>query len=142
MHSVVYVKMVLSRALAAISLVSVAAATPLQLQDRAASPCAQVALAAGAQPVNVMPTVDAKLAYDCITSVPLHKSAALKLLDSVKPYFKWQSTTAWLKNPPKEYVDKIQSPVDVWGGLSQIENKVQSGQYANEFEVSMAIGSG
>ena len=65
----------------------------------------------------------------------LHKEAALHLLDGVAPYFKWQSNTAWLKDPPKEYAEKVQPGIDVWGGLEEIKDKVESEDYANEFEV-------
>ncbi len=56
------------------------------------------------------------------------------------PYFKWQSTTVWLKDPPAEYVEKIQDPVDVWGGLQNIREKVVAGAYKNEFEVCILSG--
>lgn len=135
--SIVYfATMVLSRAIAAASLASIAAASPLQLQARLNSTaCAQVASSVAAQSAPT-PSVDANLAYDCITSVPLHKDAALHLLEGVVPYFKWQSNTAWLKDPPAEYVEKVQPAVDVWGGLENIKSKVESEEYANEFEVT------
>lgn len=128
--------MVLSRAFVAASLASVVAASPLQLQARANSTaCAAVASSVASQPATATPSVDAKLAYDCITSVPLHKEEALHLLNGVVPYFKWQSTTAYLKDPPAEYAEKIQPAIDVWGGLEKIKSKVESEEYENEFEV-------
>jgi hypothetical protein len=129
--------MVLSRAFAALSIASIAAASPLQLLARqnASTPCAQVSASVAAQASAATPTVGAKLAYDCITSVPLNKTAALKLLDGVEPYFRWQSTTVFLKNPPAEYEEKIQSGVDIFGGLDEIKAKVEGGEYGNEFDV-------
>jgi hypothetical protein len=136
-HFVKLVTMVLSRAIAAASLASVVAASPLQLQNRqyATPACAEVAAAVAAQPATTTPSVDAKLAYDCITSVPLHKDEALHLLEGVVPYFRWQSNTAWLKDPPAEYAEKVQPAIDVWGGLEEIKSKVESEEYENEFEV-------
>jgi hypothetical protein len=128
--------MVLLKSIAGLSLVSVASASPYQLQARqnASSPCAVVASSVAAQTIAV-PTVSAQLAYDCITSVPFNQSAALALVDGIVPYVRWQSTTAYLKDPPKEYVEKIQDPVDLWGDLEVIREKVVNGSYDNEFEV-------
>ncbi|PVI06595.1 hypothetical protein DM02DRAFT_724268 [Periconia macrospinosa] len=130
--------MVLSRTLVAASLASaVAVASPLQHQDsykrQNATACAQVSSAVKAQAGVPTPTVPAALAYDCITSTPFKKDAALKLLDSIAPYFKWQSNTVWLKDPPAEYAEKVQGPVDIWGKLEEIKVNVESGKYTNEF---------
>ena len=129
--------MIPSRILAAASLASIAAASPLQIVARqnASSPCAQVSASVATQASAATPTVAAKLAYDCITSVPLNQSAAVKLLDGVMPYFRWQSNTAWLKDPPAEYAEKVQPAIDVWGGLEDIKSKVEGGEYENEFDV-------
>lgn len=141
MHFVQFAIMVLSRALAAAFLASVVAASPLQAQPRqyATNACAEVAASVAGQPATPVPSVDAKLAYDCITSVKLHKKEALQLIEGVVPYFRWQSTTAWLKDPPAEYVEKVQPAIDVWGGLEKIKSKVNSGGYDNEFEVLISI---
>lgn len=116
----------------------VALANPIEhvkvhARQNASSPCAQVSASVATQPTN--PTVDAQLAYDCITSVPLNKSAALDLLENVAYYIRWQSTTTFLKDPPEEYADKIQPPLDVWGGLEDIQSKVEDETYTSEFAV-------
>jgi hypothetical protein len=128
--------MVLLKSIAGLSLASVASASPYQLHARqnSSSPCAAVASSVATQTIAV-PTVPAQLAYDCITSVPFNQSAALALVDGIVPYVRWQSTTAYLKDPPKEYVEKIQDPVDLWGDLEIIREKVVNGSYENEFEV-------
>jgi hypothetical protein len=82
-----------------------------------------------------VPTVPAQLAYECITSVPFNQSAALALVDGVKPYFKWQSNTVFLKDPPKEYAEKVQPAVDIHAELADIRAKVVAKKYKNEFEV-------
>jgi hypothetical protein len=128
---------------AGLSLVSVALSTPLQSHQQqqlysrqnASSPCAQVSASVATQSAVATPTVAAQLAYECITSVPFNQSAALDLVDGVVPYFKWQSNTAFLKDPPQEYAEKVQPAVDIWGELEKIRTKVASGAYANEFEV-------
>lgn len=122
-----------------LSLVSVALSSPLTphiyARQNGSTPCAQVGASIATQKVAV-PTVPAQLAYECITSIPFNQSAALALVDGVVPYFKWQSNTAWLKDPPAEYAEKVQPAVDIWGGLEGIRGKVLGGDYENEFEVS------
>lgn len=128
--------------IACFSLASVALSSPLSQplypRHNASSPCAQVSASVATQSVP-FPTVPAQLAYDCITSVPFNQSAALALVDSMYPYIKWQSSTAWIKDPPAEYVEKVQDPVDVWAGMDKIRGKVNSGEYKNEYEVGQHL---
>jgi hypothetical protein len=133
--------MAIINCIAGLSLVSLALATPVRphVRQYATPACAQVSAAVAAQPNVTTPRVPAQLAYDCITSVPLNKTAALSLIDNVKPYFKWQSTTTFLKNPPKEYAEKIQDPIDIWAGLADIEAKVSNSSYKNEYEVCSVL---
>ena len=135
--------MVLSRVFSAASLAVIATASPLQLLARqnASSPCAQVSASVATQASAATPTVAAKLAYDCITSVPLNQTAAVKLLDGIVPYFRWQSNTAWLKDPPAEYAEKVQPAVDIWVGLEDVRSKVEGGEYENEFDVGLHVPS-
>ncbi|KAF2034351.1 hypothetical protein EK21DRAFT_56424 [Setomelanomma holmii] len=121
-------------ALAGLSFASVVLASPLQQRQYGASPCAAVAASVATQSSVATPTVPAQLAYDCITSVPFNQSAALALVDGVVPYFKWQSNTVWLKDPPAEYAEKVQPAVDIWGELETIRGKVVGGEYDSEYE--------
>lgn len=124
--------------IAGVSFASLVVSSPLQphlVRQIGGSPCAQVSASVAAQASAATPTVPAQLAYDCITSVPFNQSAALALVDGVVPYFKWQSNIVWLKDPPQEYAEKVQGPVDVWGGLGNIRAKAVAGNYSNEFEV-------
>jgi hypothetical protein len=41
--------------------------------------------------LTATPTVPAKLAQECLSSVPLAKDAALALVDAMEPYLEWQS---------------------------------------------------
>jgi hypothetical protein len=101
-------------------------------------PCAAVSSAYFATPAP-FPTVPAQLAYDCIKSVPLNVTSAKILLAEIRPYINWQSTLAFLKNPPAEYVAKIQEAVDVFAGLDEIEGKVDSGELTAEYDVSAIL---
>lgn len=117
------------------TLVALSAVTGAALAGpMAGSPCASVSAAvAGAEPSSV-PTVPAQLAYDCLQSVPLGKDNALELVDAIKPYFNWQSSTAYLKTPPEEYAEKIQEAVDIFAGLDEVRSKVESGEYKSEYD--------
>ncbi|KAJ9665374.1 hypothetical protein H2201_004451 [Coniosporium apollinis] len=122
--------------------IGLAAASPLRPHDvhtlyprqNASTPCALASAAVAAAPRAAVPTIPAELAYNCLTSVPLNATAGLRLLESIRPYIQWQSTLTWLKNPPAEYVEKVQGPVDVIGNLDKIEGKLQSKEYLNEYE--------
>jgi len=127
----------LLKTLTGLSLASCALSSPLQaLQHGYGSPCAAASAAVAANVSQTSPPrVPAQLAYECLTSVPFNQSAALALVDGLPPYFRWQSNTAWLKDPPEEYATKVQPGIDVWGGLADIRSKVVGGKYANEYEV-------
>ncbi|OCK83485.1 hypothetical protein K432DRAFT_432854 [Lepidopterella palustris CBS 459.81] len=126
----------------AFSLASISIASPLHVysrQDNGSSPCAAVSASVATQTSAAIPTVPAQLAYECITSVPLNVSAAVALVKSIRPYFRWQSTTAYLKNPPAEYIEKIQNPVDIWDGLDEIEKNLTSGVWTQEYEFGWSL---
>ncbi|KAK0100490.1 hypothetical protein ONS95_008438 [Cadophora gregata] len=80
---------------------------------------------------SATPTVAAQLAHDCLNSVPLNKTAALQLVDSMVPYIEWQSDTAWKKNPPADY---FYPPHDIFGYLASVKANLQANKYANEYE--------
>jgi hypothetical protein len=46
--------------------------------------------------------VPAKLAYECLNSIPFNQSAAAALLESMRPFLEWQSTTSYVKDPPEK----------------------------------------
>ncbi|KAF2182762.1 peptidase S41 family protein-like protein [Zopfia rhizophila CBS 207.26] len=104
------------------------------------APCAQVSQAIYGQADRPpTPTVPAKIAYECIQSVPLNVTSAKLLLKDIRPYIEWQSTLTVLKNPPAEYVEKVQPAVDIIGGLEKIGASVDSGQYKSEYEFGWAL---
>ncbi|KAF7196077.1 Peptidase S41 family protein ustP [Pseudocercospora fuligena] len=88
------------------------------------------------------PTVPAELAYECITSVKFNQSAAVALLDSLRPYLEWQSTIQWVKDPPEEYAKKVQEPYDFWSEFNRIYAKAKGksySTYANEHEFGFEL---
>ncbi|RMZ68665.1 peptidase s41 family [Pyrenophora seminiperda CCB06] len=129
---------------ACLSLASIALSSPLspnfqQRNYNASTPCAQVGAAIAGKNVTQGVTVPAALAYECITSVPFNQTAALALVDGVVPYFKFQSNTVWLADPPAEYAEKVQPATNIWDGLKRIREKVVAGDYDNEYEFGFEL---
>ncbi|KAH7392885.1 peptidase S41 family protein-like protein [Pyrenochaeta sp. MPI-SDFR-AT-0127] len=111
-------------------------------QDNGTStaPCAQVSqymYGDGTTVVNQQ--VPAKLAWDCINSVPFNASSGKQLIRTIRPYIDWQSTLATLKNPPAVYAEKVQPPVDIIGGLDKINADIDSGRFQNEYDFGWAL---
>ncbi|KAM0492336.1 hypothetical protein ACHAP8_010023 [Fusarium lateritium] len=77
------------------------------------------------------PKVDAALAYQCVTSVPIAQEQALKFIDELVPYLEFQSDQAWKKNPPKSY---NYPGYDMWAELSTIRSGIGSGKYKTEYD--------
>lgn len=75
----------------------------------------------------------AGVAYQCINSVPFNSSAAVELMDSMRPYIDWQTTTTWLADPPAEYAQKIQPPYDFWAEFERIYDAAAAKSYENEY---------
>ncbi|KAF2146091.1 uncharacterized protein K452DRAFT_105588 [Aplosporella prunicola CBS 121167] len=132
--------------LASSTLTAIAAASPIDpppskadVTTTAASACSSVSSMILNGPATSTPTIPAGIAYECLTSVPLNKTAALELLDSVKPYITWQSTTSYLKNPPADYVAKVQPAVDVWQNVADLEEMVNNDTFTGEYEFGWAV---
>ncbi|RDW61372.1 hypothetical protein BP5796_11264 [Coleophoma crateriformis] len=108
-------------------------ATTNSTNATATAACAIVSSLSAAQIVtapSATPTVDAALAYECLNSVPLNKTAALALVDACEPYIEWQSDLAYLKDPPATY---FYPPHDVLGTLASVKANLEADVYANEY---------
>jgi hypothetical protein len=119
-------------------------ASPLLPRDDSSrpSPCAAInglVQSANAISPNPTPTIAAEAAWNCLQSVPLDTNAALALLKSLRPFIKWQSTLAYLKDPTPEYVEKLQEPVDVEGGLDEIEANLHAGKWTKEYDFGFSL---
>jgi hypothetical protein len=62
----------------------------------------------------------------------------MNTIKAIEKMVQFQSTLAFLKNPPDGYKNP---PVDILGGLGDIRNKVSEDQYANEYELEGEIAS-
>jgi hypothetical protein len=111
-----------------------------QTNNSSSPACAQVSQAMYGNGTTVTKqVVPAGIAWDCINSVPLNATSAKLLIDSLKPYMEWQSTLTVLKDPPAEYVEKVQPAVDIMGGLDQLTSDIDSGKFANEYAFGWAL---
>ena len=79
---------------------------------------------------------NASLVYDCLSSVPFNGAVATRFLQYWNDTLQFQSTLAYLKNPPPSY---RQPPVDLLGGLKSIQEAVDGGQFHNEYEFEAAL---
>ncbi|KLJ11924.1 hypothetical protein EMPG_12928 [Blastomyces silverae] len=104
------------------------------LEKRADEPCKQVADAyedQSAEDPNGPFFISAKLAHDCLVTVPINRGDALRLVDGLTSFWKWQSTIDFLKKPPTGY---LLPASDLVGELANIRKKVSKGSYKNEFD--------
>ncbi|KAK2001902.1 hypothetical protein LX36DRAFT_733092 [Colletotrichum falcatum] len=65
------------------------------------------------------------------SSVPLHKEAAIALVDAIRPYLEWQSNLAYLKNPPAGYAHE---PFDLVGHLQKVRERLVTDGYQGEVD--------
>jgi hypothetical protein len=104
------------------------------------APCAQVSAIVyktGVLPVD--PKVPAQVAYDCINSVAFNATSAKRLVKGLRPYMEWQSTLTVLKDPPAEYVEKVQPAIDILGGLDKLDADIDAGKYETEYEFGWSL---
>jgi Peptidase family S41 len=110
-----------------------AATSPAAPSSETDSPCAAVG-ALVQKSTALVPVVPAQIAWDCIHSVPLNITAAVPWLESLKPYVAWQSTLAYIKNPPKWFPVP---PIDVYAELDKMIANIHS--YVNEYDFEFAL---
>ncbi|KKZ66436.1 hypothetical protein EMCG_07827 [[Emmonsia] crescens] len=111
------------------------------LEKRAAEPCKQVADEYDKQfdKDSTGPFfISAKLAHDCLVSIPINRGDALRLIDGLTSFWKWQSTIDFLKDPPPGY---LLPASDLVGELANIRSKVSKGKYNNEYEFQSELSA-
>ncbi|KAI1149354.1 hypothetical protein F4825DRAFT_453523 [Nemania diffusa] len=79
---------------------------------------------------------DATLVYECLTSVPFNPAVAIRFLKYYNDTLSFQSTLSYLKNPPSTYQ---QPSVDLVGGIQSLQDAVNSGSFANQYEFEAAL---
>ena len=78
----------------------------------------------------------AEVVHDCLISTPFNATVATQFLSYYKDTLQFQSTLAYLKNPPSTYK---QPSVDLLGGLDSIQQAVDTGVYENEYDFEAAV---
>ncbi|KAE8843299.1 hypothetical protein HRS9139_02596 [Pyrenophora teres f. teres] len=113
-----------------------------QIRGRASknNPCGQIAsIAPNWKKPNTAPSVPAKLAYECLTSVPFNQTAAATLVNGVKLFIDFHTNIATRKNPPPDFVAKVRPGYDIYGELEKVRANVASKFYANEHAFGMDL---
>jgi hypothetical protein len=106
----------------------------------ASAPCAQISqYMYGDANGPVKQEVPAQMAWDCLNEIPFNASSAKRLISALRPYVDWQSTLTQLKNPPAEYVEKVQPAVDIIGGLDKIDDDIDAGNFKNEYDFGWTL---
>ncbi|KAI9778900.1 MAG: hypothetical protein M1816_003881 [Peltula sp. TS41687] len=100
--------------------------------SQASHPCGDVFQAVG----NGHTVFLASDVYSCLTNTPFRADIAKDLLQYYRETLQFQSTLAYLKNPPASYQ---QPGVDLLGGLDLIENEVDLGVYENEYAFEASL---
>ncbi|KAL8805674.1 MAG: hypothetical protein Q9182_001818 [Xanthomendoza sp. 2 TL-2023] len=78
----------------------------------------------------------AETVHNCLISTPFNATVATQFLSYYKDTLQFQSTLAYLKNPPPTYK---QASVDLLGGLDTIQRAVNNGTYKNEYDFEAAV---
>lgn len=76
----------------------------------------------------------AKIAHDCLTSVPVAVEENEALIDQLKLMWEWNSETGWLKNTPKTW---DRGSLDLISELDKIKDNLSD--YDSEYDVHLAI---
>lgn len=85
---------------------------------------------------DAYPRIPAKLAIACLRSIPFNATYAVEWVESLKPYLQWQSTTAYVKNPPPGYWHE---PWDMIGYTDGLINHIKTAGYPNEYEFEIDL---
>lgn len=79
---------------------------------------------------------NASLVHECLTSVPFNAAVATRFIAYWNDTLRFQSTLAYLKNPPAGYQ---QPAVDLLAGLSDLQQAVNTGTFVNQYEFEVAL---
>ncbi len=83
--------------------------------------------------VQLFPAI---IAHNCLLSAPINSTIALDFLSYYNDNIQFQSTLAYLKNPPSSYQ---QPAIDVIGSLNNISQRVRAGEFKSEYAFEAAV---
>lgn len=92
------------------------------------TPCTQVSNLALSRGRGAI--IDAQLALECLSSVPLKAKEALDLMEAMMPFVELQSTIEYLKAPPPSY---WYPPLDLRARFKDIMSNISTGSYPSEY---------
>ncbi len=75
-------------------------------------------------------------AYNCLITAPFNATVASGLVSYYKDFLQFQSTLAYLKDPPPSYQ---QPSIDVLASLDALETQVQAGTFKTEYDFEVAL---
>ena len=75
-------------------------------------------------------------AYDCLLSVPFNPAVATRFIHYWTETLEFQSTLAYLKNPPAAYQ---QPAVDVVAEFARIQKNIDNGSYKNQYDFEVDV---
>ena len=78
--------------------------------------------------------ISAKLAYDCLSSIPVAVEQDSTLIDQIKLLWQWQSDVSYYKNPPSSFE---LGPVDLMAELDNIKEALP--HFNSEYDAQLAI---
>ncbi|MCJ1381039.1 hypothetical protein MMC17_004148 [Xylographa soralifera] len=85
---------------------------------------------------NTTDVLTATLAHDCLLSVPFNATVASQFIQYYNDTLQFQSTLAYLKNPPPSYQ---QPAIDLLAGLATIQQQISNGVFENEYDFEAAV---
>ncbi|KAB8294146.1 hypothetical protein EYC80_009589 [Monilinia laxa] len=109
--------------------------TPTGATSTSSGACASVSSIISASEDDE-PTIAVSTALDCLKSVPLNVNRSVTFIEFIEPYVQFQSTLAYLKNPPTGW---LFPGVDVLSGLTQIKTLLLSGGYKTQWDFEKDI---
>lgn len=74
--------------------------------------------------------------YECLTSVPFHPAVASQFVQYYNDTLQFQSTLAFLKDPPQGYQ---QPPTDLMAGLARIQQAIDNGQFKDQYSFEATL---
>lgn len=105
--------------------------SPAATQAKNQEPCA---LANAAWKKSTEGYIPAKLAYDCLSSIPVAVEQDSTLIDQLKLIWQWQSDMGYYKSPPSSFE---LGPVDLMAELDKIKETLP--HFNSEFDAQLAI---
>ncbi|KAI9715401.1 MAG: hypothetical protein M1828_000861 [Chrysothrix sp. TS-e1954] len=85
-----------------------------------------------AQQIDYRPS----LVLECFHDIPINKSLSVELIRWIQSFVQFQTTLAWLKDPPSSYP---RPPIDIVQSLDDIALRVDRGLYADEYDFEVDI---